>query len=362
VIGAGGLRNEQIQLRLRPGAPSGERGRRNPEDIEGRGGFSLLELPFSAPEFETIRAGAEADLRALLGLGDDYRVLFLQGGATAMFSLTPMNLLHKGDTADYVATGLWSRRAAEAASRLANVRIAATGDGRSLPRPEDWRVAEGAAFLHLTSTETAEGLQYFAFPDLDGVPIAADMTADFLTRPIWLAPFGLIYASAQKNLGVAGLTIVVLHERLLRRASSEVPGPFSFARQAADRSKVNTPPVFALAVAGKMLRWLRDGGGLEAAAARNARKAETLHAALDAEDFYHCPARAEDRSTVSVRFQLAEARLEARFLREAEDAGLFHLKGHPAVGGLRASLYNGVTQEAVEALVLFLADFARRRS
>lgn len=331
------------------------------EDLDGRGGFSLLELPFSTPEFEDIRAGAEAELRALLGLADDYRVLFLQGGATAMFSLVPMNLLREGESADYVTTGLWSRRAAEAASGVANVRIAATGDGRFLPPPEDWRVSSDAAFLHLTSTETAEGLQYVAFPDLNGVPIVADMTADFLTRPLTLAPFGLIYASAQKNLGVAGLTIVVLHERLLRRAASEVPGPFSFARQAADRSKVNTPPVFALAVAGKMLRWLRDGGGLEAASARNARKAETLYAALDAGDFYQCPAAAGDRSTVSVRFQLAEARLEPQFLREAEDAGLFHLKGHPAVGGLRASLYNGVTQEAAEALARFLADFARRR-
>ncbi len=331
------------------------------EDIDGRGGLSLLEIPFSTPEFEDIRAGAEADLRALLGLGDDFRALFLQGGATAMFSLAPMNLLRGGESADYVAAGLWSRRAAEAASRVANVRVAATGDGRFLPPPEDWNVSGDAAFLHLTTTETAEGLQYFAFPDLDGVPIVADMTADFLTRPVALAPFGLIYASAQKNLGVAGLTIVVVHQTLLRRASSEVPGPFSFARQAADRSKVNTPPVFAIAVAAKMLRWLREGGGLDAAAARNARKAETLYAALNTGDFYQCPATARDRSTVSVRFQLAEARLEPRFLREADDAGLFHLKGHPAVGGLRASLYNGVTQEAVEALALFLADFARRR-
>lgn len=331
------------------------------DDIAGRDGFSLLELPFSTPEFEHIRAGAEADLRALLGLGDDHRVLFLQGGATAMFSLAPMNLLRPGELADYVTTGLWSRRAAEAASRLANVRIAATGHGLSLPPPKNWRVSADAAFLHLTSTETVEGLQYFAFPELDGIPIVADMTADFLTRPIAPAPFGLIYASAQKNLGVAGLTIVVMHERLLRRASSAVPAPFNFTRQAEDRSKVNTPPVFAIAVAAKMLRWLREGGGLDAAKARNARKAETLYSALDADDFYHCPANPENRSMVSVRFQLAEAGLEPQFLREAEDAGLFHLRGHPAVGGLRASLYNGVTQDAVEALALFLADFARRR-
>jgi phosphoserine aminotransferase len=326
-----------------------------------RSGLSLLDLPFSGGEFEDIRAGAEADLRALLGLGDDYRVLFLQGGATAMFSLAPMNLLRRGETADYVVTGLWSRRAAEAASSQIDVRMAATGDGRSLPPPEEWRLSADAAYLHLTSTETAEGLQYFVFPDLNGVPVVADMTADFLTRPIPLAPFGLIYASAQKNLGVAGLTIVVIHEKLLRRVASEVPAPFSFARQAEARSKVNTPPVFAIAVAAKMLRWLRAGGGLVAAEARNARKAETLYSALAASDIYQCPAEVENRSAVSVRFQLAEAAREPQFLREAEEAGFLHLKGHPAVGGLRASLYNGVTQEAVEALADFLVDFAQRR-
>ncbi len=325
------------------------------------GALPLLELPFSGTEFEEIRAAAEADLRALLSLNHTYRVLFLQGGATAMFALTPMNLLRRGEIADHVQAGLWSRRAAEAAAGWADVRIAATGDGRSLPAPATWRLSGQAVYRHLTTTETAEGLQYFAFPERDHVPLVADMTADFLTRPIPLAPFGLIYASAQKNLGIAGLTVVIVHEALLERAQPGVPAPLSFARQAANDNKVNTPPVFAIAVAGKMLRWLRETGGLDAARARNARKAEMLYAALDRDDFYIRPIAREHRSTVSVRFQLANARLEEEFVREAEAAGLFHLRGHPAIGGLRASLYNGVTEEAVEALAAFVAAFRQLR-
>lgn len=322
--------------------------------------FSLLEMPFSGAEFEDIRVAAERDLRALLGLTQEHRALFLQGGATAMFSLTPMNLLRRGEAADYVEAGLWSRRAAEAASGWADVRIAAKGDGRSLPPPQDWRPSKDAVYRLLTSTETAEGLQYFAFPNLDGVPLVADMTADFLTRPLPLAPFGLIFASAQKNLGVAGLTVAIIHERLLDRARRDVPGPFSFASQAKADSKVNTPPVFAIAVAGKMLRWLCKSGGLEAARARSERKAEKLYSTLDEDDFYTRPAARRDRSMVSVRFGLADRKLEEEFLCQAEAAGFFHLRGHPAVGGLRASLYNGVTEDAVEALAGFLGSFKRR--
>jgi phosphoserine aminotransferase len=322
---------------------------------------SPLELPFSTPAFEAIRAAAEDDLRALLGLGDDSHVLFLQGGATAMFALAPMNLLRSGDRAAFVEAGLWSRRAAEAAAPWTNVEIAAKGDGSFIPHPESWRLSDEAVYCHVTTTETAEGLQYPALPKRNGVPFVADMTADFLTRPLAIAPFGLIYASAQKNLGVAGLTIAVINDELLERCQSRVPAPFSFARQAASDSKVNTPPVFAIAVAAKVLQWLRKNGGLDAARARNAQKAATLYAALDEDDFYLRPAAPADRSTVSIRFGLRNPGLEERFLLEAESAGLFHLRGHPAIGGLRASLYNGASAAAAVALADFLRDFRRRR-
>ena len=245
-------------------------------------GQSPFELPFSR-EFEAIRAAAEQDLRHLLGLTFQHHVLFLQGGATALFSLTPMNLLGEGESADYIETGLWSRRASKAASAWGGIRVAAAGDGRSLPRPQTWRVSSDAVYCHVTSNETAEGLQFKAFPDLGGIPLVADMTADFLTRPIPLDPFGLIYASAQKNLGISGLTVVVIHESLLGRARKGVPAPFNFALQAAQRSKVNTPPTFAIAAAGKMLRWLSQGGGLAAAEARAIRKSASLYAIIDQE-------------------------------------------------------------------------------
>jgi phosphoserine aminotransferase len=323
-------------------------------------GFSLLELPFSDREFEAIRSAAEQDLRDLLGLTSEHHVLFLQGGATALFALAPMNLLGAGGTADYVETGLWSRRALNAASPW-GVAVAATGDGRSLPHPQSWRLSPNAVYCHVTSNETVEGLQFKTFPDLGGIPLVADMTSDFLTRPIPLGPFGLIYASAQKNLGIAGLTIVVVHEALLGRRGKNVPAPFDFALQAAARSKVNTPPTFAIAVAGKMLGWLRGAGSLQAAEARAVQRCASLYAAIDQDGFYSCPASRSDRSRISVRFHLAATSLDNMFAAEAEANGLLHLRGHPTVGGFRASLYNSVPQAAAETLADFMDDFRRRR-
>lgn len=322
---------------------------------------SLLELPFSASDFEAIHAAAEQDLRHLLGLTSEHHILFLQGGATALFSLAPMNLLREGDSADYIETGLWSRRALEAASTWGDMHVAAAGDGRSLPPPQTWRISSSAAFCHVTSNETAEGLQFRTFPDLGGIPLVADMTADFLTRPIPLDPFGLIYASAQKNLGIAGLTLVVIHEKLLGRVRKGIPAPFNFGLQAAARSKVNTPPTFAIAVAGKMLRWLSSAGGLAAAAARAASRSAALYSIIDDDAFYSGPASKLDRSHISIRFHLEEPGLESAFATEAEANGLFHLRGHPSVGGFRASLYNSVPQEAIDALTAFMNDFRRRK-
>lgn len=324
-------------------------------------GFSALELPFTGQAFGEILAAAEDDLRALLALPASYRVLFLQGGASAQFALLPMNLLGTADHCDYVQSGYWSCRAIDEAAACCDVRVIATGSDTHLPHPGAWRQSADAAYCHFTSNETADGLQFHAFPEAVDAPLVADMTADFLTRPIPVERFGLIYASAQKNLGAAGLTIIIVREDLLGRAQRGTPAPFDYTRQAAARSKVNTPPTFAVLVAGRMLRWLLQYGGLEGAAERNRRKSQKLYAAIDGSGFYRCPVSAADRSSINVCFRLPDAHLEAAFLQEAEASGLFHLGGHARVGGLRASLYNPTPEAAVDALVSFMARFEQQR-
>lgn len=327
-------------------------------------GSSALELPFNDPAFGDIMAAAEYDLRVLLDLPSFYQVLFLQGGASAQFGLLPLNLVRRGEHCDYVDSGYWSRRAIEAASSNCSVEVIATGDGARLPPPSSWRRSSNAAYCHFTSNETAEGLQFHEFPELGGVPLVADMTADFLTRPLPVERFGLIYASAQKNLGAAGLTIVVLRRELLGRARPGIPAPFDYARQARALSKVNTPPTFAILVAARMLRWLRDNGGLAACMIRNKRKSERLYAAIDGSGFFYCPVAPANRSSVNVCFRAPTEELEESFLKAAEAEGLLHLRGHPRIGGLRASLYNAMPEEGVDALTSFMVDFTsayRRR-
>ena len=332
-------------------------------DIEGYGGSALsaLELPFSVGAFLDVLTEAEHDLRALLDVPPNYRVLFLQGGASAQFALLPMNLLGVRRHCDYVVGGHWSRRAAAEASRAADVRVIASGDGISLPDPQSWRRSPDAAYCHYTTNETADGLQFHTFPDPSEVPLVSDMTADLLTGCTPVERFGLIYASAQKNLGAAGLTLVIVREDLLGRARQETPAPFDYGRQAEAGSRINTPPTFAVIVAHRILRWLRETGGLAEAEACGQRKSAKLYAAIDSDDFYLCPAALQHRSRINVCFRLSEPRLEEMFLDEAAATGLLHLKGHSNVGGLRASLYNGVSEEAVDTLVAFMTDFKRRR-
>jgi len=325
-------------------------------------GLSALELPFTGKAFADIAALAEHDLRALLDLPDNYRVLLLQGGASAQFSLLPMNLLGNASHCDYVQSGHWSRRAIAAAEQHGDVHVIAAGDGTALPPPEAWARSADAAYCHYTTNETADGLQFQTFPEAsDDVPLVADMTADFLTRPFPVGRFGLVYASAQKNLGAAGLTIVIVREDLLGRARRGTPAPFDYARQAAAKSRVNTPPTFAVLVAGRMLAWLRAEGGLAATEMRNRAKSAKLYAAIDEDGFYRCPAARACRSSISVCFHLPDPVLDLMFLEEAEAHGLHHLRGHPEVGGIRASLYNAVAEPAVDALVSFMSDFKRRR-
>lgn len=323
-------------------------------------GFSALELPFTGKDFADILALTEHELRALLNLPEAYRVLFLQGGASAQFALLPMNLLGSASHCDYVQTGHWSKRAIKEAAAWCDVRVAAVGSVGELPVPCSWDTSPDAAYCHYTSNETAEGLQFQCYPEISDVPLVADMTADFLTRPIPVERFGLIYASAQKNLGAAGLTIVIVREDLLGRGRSGIPAPFSYARQAEAKSKVNTPPTFSVLVACRMLGWLRGCGGLDAMAERNGQKSAKLYAALDG-DFYRCVASPGSRSPISVCFRLPDSALDVLFVEEARARGLFHLQGHPQVGGIRASLYNAVPECAVDALVSFMSDFKRRR-
>ncbi|AHB48241.1 3-phosphoserine aminotransferase [Hyphomicrobium nitrativorans NL23] len=332
-------------------------------DVAGYGGseLSALELPFSEGMFSDVLAEAERDLRALLGVPPNYRILFLQGGASAQFALLPMNLAGRGRHCEYVLGGHWSRRAAAEASRAADVWVVASGDGCSLPDPKSWRRSSDAAYCHYTTNETADGLQFHALPDPSDVPLVSDMTADLLTRVLSVERFGLIYASAQKNLGAAGLTLVIVREDLLGRARQDIPSPFDYTRQAEAGSKINTPPTFAVLVAHRMLRWLRNNGGVAAAENRSKAKCATLHEVIDSDDFYRCPASLPHRSRINVCFRVSSPRAEELFLDEAKANGLVHLNGHRDVGGLRASLYNGVSEEAVDALAAFMTDFKRRR-
>lgn len=338
------------------------------------GGQSILATPFTDAAYAELQASAEADARALLGLEDDWRVLFLQGGATAHFALTAMNLTgaQEGRPADFVITGLWSRRAAAEAAKVTTVRVAAQGDGRSIPPFADWRLNDRAAYRHIVSNETADGVQFQSFSGLDGAaPWVADMSSDLFTRPLGVGPLGvgpldaapwsLIYAGAQKNLGVAGMTVVLIRDRLLGRGRADIPAPFDYTAQVKASGRLNTPPVFAVLVAALTLRRLRALGGLTAAAERNARKAATLYDAIHASGgYYQCRIAPACRSLVNVCFRLPDERAESRWLAAAEQAGLRNLKGHPAAGGVRATLCNAMPQEGAAALADFMTGWARR--
>lgn len=322
-------------------------------------GFSALELPFTTPAFRDVLESAEDDLRTLLEVPASYRVLFLQGGASAHFALVPLNLSESEDCCDYAESGYWSRRAIEEARSWCRVNVLATADGLRLP--DCWKRSARAAYCHFTSNETADGLQFRTFPDPGGVPLVCDMTGDFLMRPIPVTRFGLIYASAQKTLGAAGLTVVIVHEDLLGHARRGTPAPFDYTRQANARSTVNTPPTFSVVVAQRMLTWIVANGGLAGIEARSRRNSDALYAAIDDSGFYHCPVARRDRSRVSICFRTPTPALDDLFVEEAAAAGLLHLKGHPRVGGLRASLYNAVSAKAVHTLIDFMADFRHRR-
>jgi len=329
------------------------------------GGMSVMELSHRSPAFEDIVQRAEADLRALLGLGSDHAVLFLQGGATLQFAMVPMNLRPPGASADYVLTGHWSKAALKEAEKLGAVKVAATTEDSRfdhVPSPSELVGDAQAAYLHFTSNNTIYGTEWFSEPrPADGVPLVCDASSDVLSRPLDVSKYGLIYAGAQKNLGPAGVTLVIVRRDLLERTPRGLPAMLDYRLLAENKSLYNTPPCFAIYVVGLVLRWLRGLGGLGEIERRNLAKAGRLYRAIDESDgFYRGHARPESRSRMNVTFRLPSEELEKAFAAQATAAGLDGLKGHRSVGGLRASLYNALPAAAVEALVEFMADFRRR--
>lgn len=327
-------------------------------------GMSVMEMSHRGREFVSIAARAERDLRDLLQVPESHRILFLQGGATGQFAAIPMNLLRGGVRADYVDTGSWSKKAIGEAEKYCTVNIVATGgdeDPMRIPPQESWKLDPTAAYLHFTPNETISGVEFHWIPQSGGVPLVADMSSTLLSRPIDISRFDLIYAGAQKNIGPAGLTVVIVREDLLGQAMAGTPSVWDYRRQAQAESMLNTPPTYAWYIAGLVFQWLKHKGGLKKMAETNKRKAAKLYAAIDGSDFYRNPVHPDCRSWMNVPFVLAEEALDERFLTEAAATGLIALKGHRSVGGMRASLYNALPEEAVDALIAFMQDFEQRR-
>ena len=327
-------------------------------------GMSVMEVSHRGKAFTALAEQMEARLRALLGIPNSYRVLFLQGGATGQFAAVPLNLAARGARADYLNTGVWSGKAIEDARRLGlevNVAADEAGSGYTrVPAPQALRLDPRAAYVHYTPNETIGGVEFPYVPETGAVPLVADMSSTILSRPIEVSRFGLIYAGAQKNIGPSGLCVVIVHESLLDRARAEVPTILDYARMAAHGSMLNTPPTFSWYIANLVFGWLEAQGGLATMAARNRAKAELLYGVIDASGLYRNPVERTCRSWMNVPFTLARPELAERFLSEAAGEGLTHLEGHRSVGGLRASLYNAVPLEAVTALVAFMREFERR--
>ncbi|WP_046078526.1 3-phosphoserine/phosphohydroxythreonine transaminase [Halomonas sp. HG01] len=346
-----------------------ERARDELLDYQGRG-LSVMEMSHRSAEFVAIAEQAERDLRELLAIPDNYRVLFTQGGATLQFASVPFNLLGRGGSANFVHTGIWGKKAIAEARHLfgaAPVVASSEANGHSaVPRQADIALTDDAAYLHYTANETIGGIEFDYVPQAvrpDGteVPLVCDMSSSILSGPLDVSRFGVIYAGAQKNIGPAGLTLVIVRDDLLDQACAEMPSLMGYKAQAEAGSMVNTPATYGWYLAGLVFQWLKhDIGGLAAMDALNARKAEKLYAAIDGSDFYSNPIARANRSRMNVPFVLADDRLDKAFLAESEHAGLLNLKGHRSVGGMRASLYNAVPEAAVDALIDFMADFERR--
>ncbi|MBB1073928.1 3-phosphoserine/phosphohydroxythreonine transaminase [Rhodoferax sp. 4810] len=325
-------------------------------------GMCVAEMSHRGKEFMHIASQAESDLRELLGIPDNYKVLFLQGGASSQFALIPMNLLPPGGCADYINTGTWSQKAIGEARRIGAINIATTTEESRFtraPAANELTLTPNAAYVHYTPNETIEGVEFPYVPATGNVPLIADMSSTLLSRPIDVKQFGFIYAGAQKNIGPAGLTIVIVRDDLIGKAPANTPAMFDYKVHADNGSMYNTPPTYAWYLAGLVFKWLKDQGGLTAMATINQRKAALLYDAIDRSDFYHSPVDPAARSWMNVPFTLTNPALDKPFLTQAKAAGLLALQGHRSVGGMRASIYNAMPEAGVNALVQFMAEFER---
>ncbi len=325
-------------------------------------GMSVMEMSHRGKEFISIAQKAEADLRSLLGIPANYKVLFLQGGALAMNALIPMNLLGQKTSADYVNTGEWSKKSISEARKYCHVNVAASAEDKKftyVPPQSGWKLDPNAAYVHVCTNETIGGVEYFWVPDTGEVPLVADMSSHILSRPIDVSRYGVIYGGAQKNIGPAGLTFVIVRDDLLGRALPVTPSVFNWQEQAAADSMLNTPPTYGIYIAGLVFEWLQEQGGMAAMEQKNIAKARLLYDYLDATDFYISPIEVDCRSRMNVPFFLHDDKLDTAFLEGAQQNGMLQLKGHRVVGGMRASIYNAMPIEGVQALVAYMKEFAR---
>jgi len=326
-------------------------------------GMSVMEMSHRGKEFIEIHAQAESDLRELMNIPKNYKVLFLQGGASAQFAVVPMNLLRGKTQADYTNTGEWSKKAISEAKKYCKVNVAASSEDASfshVPKQAQWGLDPDAAYVHITSNETIGGVEFHWVPDTGNVPLVADMSSHILSRPMDVSRYGLIYGGAQKNIGPAGVTIVIVRDDLLGQALPVTPTVFNYKTQAENDSMSNTPATYGIYVAGLVFQWLKQLGGLAKMEQINRAKAGLLYDYLDQTEFYQSPVAKDDRSLMNIPFTLRSADLDKAFLKETEAAGLMQLKGHRSVGGMRASIYNAMPIEGVQALVQCMREFERK--
>ena len=326
-------------------------------------GMSILEISHRSKAFDKVILGAEAKLRQLLNISDDFHVLFLQGGASLQFSMIPMNLLAKGAKADYVNTGAWSKAAIKEAKKVGQINVAASTEGENfarIPKQEELKLDKEATYVHITSNNTIFGTEWHYDPEVGNVPLVCDASSDILSRPIDMSRYSLIYAGAQKNMGPAGVTLVIIRKDLVKEPAADMPTMLAYKTHTEAKSLYNTPPVFSIYIVDLVCQWLLDLGGLEAMQKLNQEKAKLLYDMIDSTEFYRGHAQTDSRSLMNVTFRLPNEELENLFVKQSTAAGLDGLKGHRSVGGLRASIYNAFPKAGVEALVEFMKEFERK--